>query len=66
MENLPESVLIDPFRHRHGRADRDEAEFPQVGQEDADNAEREVDVGGDVRHCCGGAGELKDAKVFGA
>ena len=45
--------------------DHDQAELPQVGEDDPDHAEREIDVRCDIRHGGRRAGQLEDAHVLG-
>jgi hypothetical protein len=59
MQNLPKSVLVNLLRfHRDRRLDHDKTEFSQVPKEDADHAERQINVGGDVHHRRGPLGKL--------
>jgi hypothetical protein len=37
-------VLVDPLGHHDWGADRDQAEFPQVSEDDADDTKRKIDV----------------------
>lgn len=59
-------MLVDSFRHGYRRPDRYQAEFPQVGEEDADDAKREVDVGGYVRDSGRSTCQSQHADVFRA
>jgi hypothetical protein len=57
-------VLVDPLCYRHLRADRDQTEFPQIGEQDADDTQREIGIGGDVRDRRRGAGQPQHLKVL--
>ncbi len=65
MEDLPERVLVDPLRHDGRGPDGHEAEFPEVGEDDADDTEREIDVGRDIGDGGRRAGEPQHADVLG-
>jgi hypothetical protein len=37
-------VLVDPLGHGDRSPDRDQAKFPQVGEENTDDTQREINV----------------------
>src|ERR1700685_3963176 len=65
MQDLPKRVFVYLLRpHRNRCLNCDKAELAQVPEEDADHAEREVDVGGDVHHRRRHPGQLQDGHVL--
>src|ERR1700722_13268792 len=65
MQDLPKRVLVHLLRpHRNRCLNDDEAELPQVRKEDADDAKRQIDVGGDVNHRRRRLGELQYGHVL--
>src|ERR1700678_3234025 len=65
MQDLPKRVFVHLLRpHRNRCLNCDKAELAQVPEEDADHAEREVDVGGDVHHRRRHPGQLQDGHVL--
>ena len=67
MEHLPERIPVYLARlHRDGRLDEHKTEFPQVPEEDANHAERQADIGGDVDHRGRNLRDLQHRKMLGA
>src|ERR1700722_18869632 len=65
MQDLPKRVLVHLLRpHRNRCLNDDEAELPQVRKEDADDAKRQIDIGGDVNHRRRRLGELEHGHVL--
>src|ERR1700761_7626504 len=65
MQHLPERTSVNRGRpHRDRRLDVYQTELTQVSQEDPDDAERQVNVGGDIYHCYRCLRELQHREVL--